>query len=167
MHIAQGAIDSALVAGQSAGSVARAHGLGADAVERHRKNHVAPQLAAAARLSAPATALAAPVKRARQIAAGAPPTPAERVHLDGLTDTLRRSLARLETAADDAAQGKALVALSALSGQITRAIDSVARLRSIGAPKDPHRQGLNLIINIGGERRIVTSRAAPVIEPEE
>ena len=167
MHPAREAIDAALAAGRSAGSVAMTYKLSPDAVERHRRNHVAVQLAAAARLSAPGDVVAAPVHRARQIAAGAPVSPAERLDLAGLTSTLSRSLARLEAAANDAAQGKALVALSALSGQITRAIDSVAKLRGIGAADKPGMGSFSVTINMASGEAVRVFTASPTIEADQ
>jgi transposase-like protein len=161
IHPRRDAIDAALLAGESAAAVARAHGLTDDAVERHRKNHLAPQVAAAARLSTPSSVIQASVQRSRALAAGAAPSPAEAVDLAGLTATLARSLARLEEAANGAAQDQALVALAALSGQISRAVDTVAKLRGIGAQAAPEQRAtFNLVIRMSEPARQVGGHPA-------
>ena len=71
----------------------------------------------------------APVIRAREIAAGAAPTPQEVLTLTGLLDRLVRSLDRLEGSAQVAAADGLHASLAALSGQLHRGIEAAGKLQ--------------------------------------
>jgi hypothetical protein len=131
------AIDTALIEGVPLEAVAAQVGISKSAIGRHKLNCLAPRLAAAARLVAPASQSRNETTRAQQIAAGqAAPTLAEAVSYSGLVDTLARSLDRLERAADSAASDKAVAALAAVSGQLHKAVEVAARLAGLNKSPD-------------------------------
>jgi hypothetical protein len=123
------AIDAALAAGAKLVPTAQQFGVGKSSLGRHRNKCLAPKVAAAARMLQPAKETRRPVERARELAAGAAPTVNELLNLEGLLGKLARSLDRLEAAADEAADTGLHGALAALSGQIHRGIESVAKLK--------------------------------------
>ena len=68
--------------------------------------------------------------------AGAEPTPEERIDLEGLTSRVSKSLRRLELAAEEAHAGGAYNQLAALSAQLTRSVEALAKLQGVGAQPD-------------------------------
>jgi hypothetical protein len=137
-HTAKPAIDDALMQGISVRAVAAQFQLSKSAVARHRTGCLAPVVAAAAKLVAPAAEVRAGVTRAKAIASGqVTATPQEVLSLTGLLDRLARSLERLEGAATAAADSGLHVPLAALSGQIHRGIESAAKIQGMYAEPQP------------------------------
>lgn len=136
------AIDSALMEGGKLIPVAGQFGVAKSSLARHKNNCLAPRLQAVAKLVTPQNTIREPVERAKRIVRGEAPTVDDVLGLSGLLDRLARSLERLEGAADHAALSKAHLALASLSGQISKAVETSAKLQGIGrhddAPPDRH-----------------------------
>ena len=130
-HPKKSKIDTALATGASSRAIAAQFKLSKSAVSRHRTSHLAPQLAAAAKMVAPAAEIRSEVERAKAIVAGDTPLPADILNLSELMHRLKRTLDRLETSAEDAGSDKLHVALAALSGQLLRGIDTAAKIKGL------------------------------------
>lgn len=148
-HPKKSEIDGALMEGVSGREVARQFGLSKSAVGRHRNGCLAPRLEAAARIVAPVKAGQAEVKRAKAIVAGeVDPTADDILSLSGLVNRIDRSLARLDGAAEDAFDTKSHAALAALSAQLHRGIEVVAKMQGLG-DQEPERAPYSITINLG------------------
>ena len=123
------AIDAALMAGGKLIPTAAQFNTTKSVLHRHKTLCLAPKLAAAAKMVAPAKETKAQVIRAREIAAGAVPTPQEVLTLTGLLDRLVRSLDRLEGNAQVAAADGLHASLAALSDQLHRGIEAAGKLQ--------------------------------------
>ena len=140
LHADLAAIEEILSAGGALVPTAARFGVSKSALGRHRQFCLTPKVAAAAKVMRSAKDVHAPVIRAREIAAGAAPTPQEVLTLTGLLDRLVRSLDRLEGSAT-VAHGDGLHAShAALAGQITRAVEAAARMQNIGYKDTPQAQ---------------------------
>ena len=160
-------IDEALLSGASARDVASRFGLSKSAVARHRTGHLAPTVAAAARLVAPASEINAAVTRAKAIAAGtAIPTPGEALSLASLLDRLARSLERVECAATSAAADSAYLPLASLSGQLHRGVETAARLQGFGPPAPDNRApfSVSIVLPEGFVPKHLSDQARQVID---
>ncbi|MDI3308851.1 MAG: hypothetical protein QJR07_17340 [Acetobacteraceae bacterium] len=90
-------IDAALASGAPLIATAAKFGLSKSALARHRTRCLAPKLAAAAKIVAPASATRAEVQRAKAIASGqAEAATADVLTLQGLVGRLGRLLDRLD-----------------------------------------------------------------------
>ena len=130
------AVDAALVDGVGLVVLAASTGTSKSALSRHRNACLAPRMRAAGRITNAGPERRRAVRRANEIAAGAEPTPEERVDLEGLTRRVTRNLRRLEAAAEEAHAGGAYNQLAALSAQLTRSVEALARLQGVGAQPD-------------------------------
>lgn len=141
-------IDKRLLAGEAASAIARAYGgFSAEAVRRHLINHVQKPLHAVA-------VRAGAVKHAGAVVAKGGSAPMPLLALHDLVGTMQRNLARLERAADEAEGEKARLALAALSGQVSRAVEVAAKVSGVGAvdkTKDP----VSIRIFIGAEKQVL------------
>lgn len=131
------AVDAALVDGVGLVVLASRTGASKSALSRHRNACLAPRMRAAGRITTDGPDRRKAVKRANEIAAGAEPTSEERVDLEGLTSRVSRNLRRLELAAEEAHAGGAYNQLAALSAQLTRSVEALAKLQGLGAQPDP------------------------------
>ena len=132
------AIDAALMAGGKLIPTAAQFNTTKSVLHRHKINCLAPKLAAAAKMVAPAKETKAPVIRAREIAAGAMPTPQEVLSLTALLDRLARSLDRLEGSAQVAHSDGLHASLAALSGQLHRGVETAAKLQNFYSEPQTH-----------------------------
>jgi hypothetical protein len=133
--------------------VASKFALSKSAVARHRVGCLAPKLAAAARVVAPNAVVRHETDRARAIASGqAVATVDDIVTLSGLVDRIGRSLGRLDNAADVAASDGSHTALAALSAQLHRGIEVVAKLQGLADMAEPERSKFSVIINLPESR---------------
>lgn len=145
-------IEDTLSAGGKLVATAQQFGVSKSGLARHRTNCLAPKVAAAARLTQGTKAAKAPIVRARQIASGASaPTPQEALSLTALLERMERSLSRLEKSADAASADNLHTALAAVSGQISRSVETAARLQNIGykdagQPQGNERFSVSIII---------------------
>jgi hypothetical protein len=151
-HVAD--IEADMASGMGLLPLAARHGVSKSVMARHRTAHLAPKLAAAARLTAPVSVVQGERERAKALAAGAAPTGAEVLSLTGLLERVARSLERLDGAADRAVVDNLPTALAAVSGQLHRGIEAAARLQGIGAePKQPgNTDKFSVTINLGGAK---------------
>lgn len=142
-------IDAALAEGQSVRLAASKFALSKSAVARHRVGCLAPKLAAAARLVAPTAVTRSETERARAIASGqVVATMEDIVTLSGLVDRIGRSLERLDNAADVAASDGSHTALAALSAQLHRGIEVVARLQGMADIAEAGGPKFSVVINL-------------------
>lgn len=143
-------IEGDMAAGMGLLPLAAKYGVSKSVMARHRTAHLAPKLAAAARLTAPVGVVQAERRRAKAIAAGAAPTGSDVLALTGLLERLARSLERLEAAADKTAADNLPAALAAVSGQLHRGIEAAARIQGLYAEPKPAGEGagLTVIINV-------------------
>ncbi|TCZ53949.1 hypothetical protein [Roseicella aquatilis] len=138
LHPRKPEIDAALMAGAALIPTGQAFGVSKSALARHRTGCLAPKVAAAARMVAPASASRAEVERAKAIASGAvQPLPDDLLTLTGLLGRLARSLERLEAAADTSLAENAPTALAAVSAQLHRGIEAAAKMQGIYAEAAP------------------------------
>ena len=143
------AIDSALTAGAALIPTASQYGLSKSALARHRANHLAPKVAAAARILQPVREVREPVERAMALANGDAPSAHEVLTLTGLLTRLVRSLDRLEGAADAAATDNLHSALAAISGQLHRGVEAAAKLQGLYVEPEVQQQAkfsINIVI---------------------
>lgn len=129
LHTDLASIEEVLSAGGALVPTAARFGVSKSALGRHRQFCLTPKVAAAAKVMRSAKDVHAPVIRAREIAAGAAPTPQEVLTLTGLLDRLVRSLDRLEGNAQVAAADGLHASLAALSGQLHRGIEAAGKLQ--------------------------------------
>jgi len=125
-------IDSALAAGNTILRVAATFNIPKSCVHRHKLNCLAPKIKAAAKAVQSTKDAKAPVIRAREIAAGATPSVEDVLSLHALLERMARSLDRLEQSAVAASSDGLHTALAAVSGQISRSVETAARLQNIG-----------------------------------
>lgn len=146
------AVDGGLSGGETVRDVASRFGFSKSAVGRHRTTCLAPRVAAAARIMAPAVEVRGDVERAKAIASGTvTATASEVLGLTGLLDRLARSLERLEGAADAAAGEGLHGALAAVSGQLHRGIETAAKVQGLYAePQPPNEPRFTVNIMIPG-----------------
>ena len=145
------AIDDALMQGISVRAVGAQFGVSKSAVARHRTGCLAPVVAAAAKIVAPAAEIRGDVERAKDIVAGKVAANHDDIlSLTALLGRLARSLERLEGAADTAAGDGLHMPLAALSGQLHRGIESAAKIQGMYA--EPQQvtgdQRFSLVINL-------------------
>lgn len=90
------------------------------------------------------------MERAKTIASGqAAPLAADVLSLAGLVDRIGRSLNRLDGAADTTFADSSHTALAALSAQLHRGVETVARLQGLGAKTaEPERPTFSISINL-------------------
>ena len=154
-HPSRAEIDRRLLSGEAAAAVARTLGLTKQAVNRHAKNHLRPAVQATAIRSG---ALKHP---GAVVAAGGTVEPGEMIELTSLLRAMQRNLKRLEQAADGAAGEGSRLAVAALGGQISRAVETAARIAGVGQEK-ADRPAFSVTINMGGGH---TARLmAPIID---
>lgn len=91
--------------------------------------------------------------------------PATMLGLGDLIGTMKRNLARLERAADEAEGEKARLALAALSGQVSRAVEVAAKVSGVGAEGKPKVPPVSVRIVIGAEKQVFVE-AMPLSEME-
>jgi hypothetical protein len=117
-------------------STGQSFGISKSALARHRTGCLAPKLAAAAKMVAPASVSRAEVQRAKAIASGqASPLPDDLLTLTGLLGRLARSLERLEAAADNSLVENTPTALAAVSAQLHRGIETAAKMQGLYAER--------------------------------
>ena len=169
------AIDDALMQGISVRAVGAQFGVSKSAVARHRTGCLAPVVAAAAKIVAPAAEIRGDVERAKDIVAGKVAANHDDIlSLTALLGRLARSLERLEGAADTAAGDGLHMPLAALSGQLHRGIESAAKIQGMYA--EPQQvtgdQRFSLVINLPAtcssksEPRYITPLHADMVEAE-
>ncbi len=143
-----------LVSGATLRVVGERYGLSKSAVARHRKDCLAPKIAAALRAVAPSPAPRAEVVRAKAIAAGeVAPTQDDLLSLSALLARLAKSLWRLDAEADRAVTEDRPMVLAALSGQLHRGIETTAKLQGLGsAPPEGGNTRASITINIQEQR---------------
>lgn len=138
MHPRRSEIDASLLAGDALIPTGARFGVSKSALARHRTGCLAPKVAAAARMVAPASSSRAEVQRAKAIASGAvQPIPEDLLTLTGLLGRLARSLERLEAAADTSLAGNTPTALAAVSAQLHRGIETAAKMQGFYAEAAP------------------------------
>lgn len=131
-HHRKSEIDTALMAGDALIPTGQRFGLSKSTLARHRTGCLAPKVAAAAKMVAPASETRAEVSRAKAIASGAvQPLPHDILSLTGLLGRLARSLERLESAADTSLADNTPTALAAVSGQLHRGIETAAKMQGL------------------------------------
>ena len=140
--------DSALSAGNTILNVAATFSVPKSTVHRHKVSCLAPKIKAAAKAMVSTKEAKAPVMRAREIAAGAVPTPQEVLTLTGLLDKLVRSLDRLEGSAQVAAADGLHASLAALSGQLHRGIEAAGKLQGFCSDTPQAQQGEKFSVQI-------------------
>jgi transposase-like protein len=149
-HQSRREIEDALTAGHTVRAVASQFSLNKSSIDRHRRQCLAPKLAAASRMMSRAPQQE--VERARAIARGdVEPNIDDVLSLTALLNLAARSLNRLETAADDAAVDGMHMALAALSGQLHRGVETVAKLT--GVTKEPEQRANQFAVQfvLGGD----------------
>ena len=132
-HIDVRDIDTAMLTGSALVPTAARYGVSKSALGRHKLNCLAPRVAAASRVMQPVRESREATERAKALATGARPTPAEVISMTELLSRVSRSLERLEQAADDAATDKLHSALAAVSGQLHRGVETAAKLQGLYA----------------------------------
>jgi hypothetical protein len=141
-------VDDALAGGVTVRDVASQFAFSKSAIGRHRAACLAPRIAAAARIVAPAAEVRRDVEHAKAIVSGAlSPTAGDVLSLSGLLDRLGRSLERLERSADSAADDKLHGALAAVSAQLHRGIETSAKIQGLYA-EQPQIDGPRFSISI-------------------
>lgn len=150
LHPRKSEIDAALMVGAALIPTGQAFGVSKSALARHRTGCLAPKLAAAAKIVAPASATRAEVERAKAIASGAAqPLPDDLLTLAGLLGRLARSLERLEAAADASLAKNTPTALAAVSAQLHRGIETAAKMQGLYAePAQPAAPAFSIIFNL-------------------
>ncbi|GGG50992.1 hypothetical protein GCM10010964_42820 [Caldovatus sediminis] len=159
-------IDAALASGAPLIATAAKFGLSKSALARHRTRCLAPKLAAAAKMVAPASAIRAEVQRAKAIASGqAEAAPADVLTLQGLVGRLGRLLDRLEGASASAADDGLHASLAAVSGPLIKAVETAARLQGIGAQVDkPAAPTFSITFDLSGVEERQPARPVPVAQ---
>lgn len=148
-------IDAALAAGGALVPTAQAFGLSKSALARHRTRCLAPKLAAAAKMVAPAAANRVEVQRAKALASGqAVMTPSDVLTLQGLLGRLGRLLDRLEDASTNASDENLPAALAAVSGPLIKAVETAARLQGIGQQQPQAAAPFSIVINLPDAERV-------------
>ncbi|MEN3976129.1 hypothetical protein [Emcibacter sp. SYSU 3D8] len=149
-------IEDALISGVVLRAVAERFGLSKSAVARHRKDCLAPKIAAALRVVSPSPSPRAEVVRAKGIVSGEVlPTQDDLLSLSALLGRLAKSLGRLDAEADRAVTEDRPMVLAALSGQLHRGIETTAKLQGLGNER-PEAVGArtSIIINIPEARSV-------------
>ena len=149
LHPEKSEIDDALTEGANLRTLAQRHGLSKSAMGRHKNNCLAPRIAAAARIVAPVKDTVRETRRIQAIATGQiVPSHLDIISLSGLVERLGRSLDRLDGAADDASSEGSHAALAALSAQLHRGIEVVARMQGLGDDPEPEkpRFSINIVL---------------------
>ena len=153
LHPNTSEIDAALAEGGNLRALAQRHGLSKSAIGRHKNNCLAPRIAAAARIVAPVRDTIRETQRAQAIATGQiVPSHPDILSLSGLVDRLGRSLDRLDGAADDASADGSHAALAALSAQLHRGIEVVARMQGGGDTDVPEKPRFSIQIVLSPPR---------------
>lgn len=149
-HVQKSEIDAALMEGRKIVSTAQEFGVSKSALARHRTGCLATKLAAAAKVVAPTSTTRAEVQRAKAIASGqVAPVPDDILSLTGLLGRLARSLERLEAAADTSLADNTPTALAAVSGQLHRGIETVAKMQGLYvAAAEPRAPAFNILFNL-------------------
>jgi hypothetical protein len=147
-HPERAAIDRRLVSGEACAHLHREFGFSEASMLRHTKNHVQKPLRAAA-------IRAGAVGHAGAMVAKGDNDPAALLALSDLVGTMQRNLARLERAADEAEGEKARLALAALSGQVSRAVEVAAKVSGVGAAGKPQSPPFSITINIGRRQTLL------------
>jgi hypothetical protein len=150
LHSKKSDIDAALMAGGTLIPTGQRFGVSKSALARHRTGCLAPKVAAAAKMVAPASATRAEVGRAKAIASGTvQPVPDDILSLTGLLGRLARSLERLESAADTSLADNIPTALAAVSGQLHRGIETAAKMQGLYVePVQPAAPTFSIIFNL-------------------
>ncbi len=165
LHPHKSDIDTALMAGGALISTGQRFGVSKSALGRHRTGCLAPKLAAAAKMVAPASATRAEVDRAKAITSGVvQPLPDDILSMTGLLGRLARSLERLEAAANTSLADNIPTALAAVSGQLHRGIETAAKMQGLYVePVQPAAPTFSIIFNLDAQ----TSQpvAAPQLAP--
>lgn len=154
-HPENAKIDQRLLSGEAVSAIVAEFGFSDAGVRRHLENHVRkPLRAAAIRLGA--------VKHPGAMVAAGGTDGGQVVALSDLVGAMQRNLGRLERAADEAEADKARMALAALSGQVSRAVEVAARISGVGATKDEAKP-FSISINIGGREQVRVAAEVPRI----
>jgi hypothetical protein len=164
-HPDQDTVKAAFASGATDRELARQFGVSHMAIGRHRRAHiVGPLKAAIAALDKGRTERE---RRAEQLAAIEAGDPSVFISLAGIVQDLRRTFERLERVASGAEQDNHPLAMATLSGQLVRAIETRAKLGSVGGYA-PRREDagapavFHLSINLpGGEQPLVIDAAVP------
>src|SRR6516165_10395474 len=90
-HPRHSEIDDALSAGGAIRGISARFNISKSALHRHKVAHLAPKIAAVAKVMRGVKAAREPVQRAKAIAAGATPTPDDILDLTSLLDRVARS----------------------------------------------------------------------------
>ena len=122
-------IEDVLTAGGKLVPTAQRFNVAKSSLARHRANCLAPKAAAAARLVQGGNEA---VGRAKAILRGDAPSTSDVLNLTSLLDRIGRSLDRLEQSAVAASSDGLHNALASLSGQISRSVETAARMQNIG-----------------------------------
>lgn len=159
-------IDAALLTGTAIIPTACRHGVSKSALGRHKLNCLAPKMAAAAKIVQPVRESREVVERARSIVGGGSPSVSDVLTLSNLVSRLSRSLERLEQAADNAADGQLHSALTAVSGQLHRGVETAAKLQGLYVePVAQQRSTFSIKIIFPEGARSSCADATAAIEP--
>ena len=129
-------IEDVLTAGGKLVPTAQRFNVAKSSLARHRANCLAPKAEAAARLVQGGNEA---VGRAKAILRGDAPSTSDVLNLTSFLDRIGRSLDRLEQSAVAASSDGLHNALAALSGQISRSVETAARMQNIGYKDAPLR----------------------------
>ncbi len=150
LHPKKSDIDAALMAGDALIPTGQRFGVSKSTLARHRTGCLAPKVAAAAKMVAPASATRAEVQRAKAITSGlVPPLPDDILSLTGLLGRLARSLERLEAAADASLAENIPTALAAVSGQLHRGIEAAAKMQGLYVEPHVAKQTFSITFSLG------------------
>ena len=154
-HPKNAEIDTRLLSGESVGVIVAAFGFSDAGVRRHLENHVRkPLRTTAIRMGA--------VKHPGAVVAAGTNDVGSVIALSDLVGAMQRNLGRLERAADEAEADKARMALAALSGQVSRAVEVAAKISGVGATKVDS-QLISISINVGGRDQVRVAAEVPHI----
>lgn len=150
-----------MTAGGTVRAIAAEFAISKSTIDRHRRQCLAPKIAAAARLMSPSPEPRREVERAKAIVAGdVVPNVDDILSLAALLERLARSLERLESAADKSVADEQPMALAALSGQLHRGIEAAAKLTGTG-DTGPETPSFGVQIVIRGDKADMLPAAAP------
>jgi hypothetical protein len=125
-------IDNALSAGGTVRDISARYGISKSAVHRHKVAHLAPKIAAVAKVMQGVKAAREPVQRAKSIAAGTvQPNIDDVLSLTGLLERVAQTLNLLQGNAKAAAEEGLHGSLAALSAQTFRGVETAAKLQGL------------------------------------